>query len=77
METCYRLLFVCVCVFLLLCTVVVQWDVYVECHRHICLGACVNDEKHMYICVSGHIIDCIGFIWSIYFDIVASYVHTN
>ena len=34
--------------------------------RHICSRAYANNVKCMYISVSGHIVDCIEFICSIY-----------
>ena len=48
--------------------------IYVPCGSHICSGACANNVKLMYISVPGHTVDCIGFIWGKYTDIVVSYV---
>ena len=47
----------------------------VQCGRHICLGACVSNVKHMYTNAPGHIIDYIEFVWCIYTDIIISYAH--
>ena len=46
-----------------------------QCGKHICLWAYVSNVKCMYTSASGHIVDCIEFIWGIYTDIVVSFVH--
>ena len=42
--------------------VIVKWDIYVQCHRHISSGTYVNNVKHMYINTPGHIVDCSEFM---------------
>ena len=46
----------------MLTTIVVQWDIYVQYGRNICLGVSANNVKCMYSSAFGHIIDCIEFI---------------
>ena len=41
---------------------------YVQCDRHICSGTYASKARCMYTSASGHIIDCIEFMWSIYTD---------
>ena len=43
-------------------TVEVQWDIYLQCGRHICSGAYASSVECMYISASGHIVDCIEFM---------------
>ena len=43
-------------------TVEMQWNIYLECCRHICSGQNVTNVEYMYASVSGHIIDCIESI---------------
>ena len=48
-----------------LCTVLVvemQWDIYVQCGRHICPVAYVNNVKCIYTSALGDIVDCSEFI---------------
>ena len=42
-----------------------------------CSGAYANNVKYMYTKFPVHIVDCSGFIWSIYTDIEVSYVGMN
>ena len=66
---------------------VVIWDLYIDHnssavdHSYVVMGifvqAYANDVKCMYICVPGHIVNCTGFRWSIYTNIVVSCVHMN
>ena len=46
-----------------------------QCHKHICSGEYANNVKWEYICLPGHIVDCIGFMWGICTDVVVSYVY--
>ena len=39
-----------------------QWDMNLQCGKHICLGAYVINMECMYTNTSGHIINCIEFI---------------
>ena len=48
---------------------------YVQCGRHISLGAHVSNVKCIYTSAPGLIIDCIEFISAIYGDIVVSCVY--
>ena len=59
--------------------VLVQWDIYVWCGRHICSGAYANKVKYMYSSAPGCTVDYSKFIWSIYIyiDKVASYQCMN
>ena len=43
-------------------TVEMQWDIYVQCGRHISSGAYAYNMDCMYTSASGHIADCNGFI---------------
>ena len=47
------------------------------CGKYICSGGYTNDVKCLYTSVPGHIVDCSGFVWDIYTNIVVSYVHLN
>ena len=46
-----------------------------QCDRHICLGADVNNMKWMYTSVCGDIVDSIEFISDIHTDMVVSCAH--
>ena len=50
-------------------------DMYVQCDRHICLGAYTSNMECMYTSAYGHIVDCSEFISGIYTDIVFLNVH--
>ena len=56
-------------------TVWVEWDIYVQCGRHISSAAYANNVKFMYTNASGHIIDCIEIYLSIYLSIHPSMLH--
>ena len=43
-------------------TVEVKWDIFVQCGRHIYLGAYASDVTCMDPSAPSHIIDCIEFI---------------
>ena len=36
----------------------VQWNIYVQCGRHICSGPYASKVECMYTSASGHIVDC-------------------
>ena len=38
-------------------TVVVEWDIYMQCGIYICSGAYTYNGKSMYTSTSGHIVD--------------------
>ena len=40
----------------------VQWDIYVQCGRHISSGAYASNVECLYSSAPGHIVDCIEFI---------------
>ena len=40
----------------------VQWDMYVQCGKHICSGVYANNVKCMYTSASGHVFECTEFI---------------
>ena len=67
---------------------IVMWGLYINhsssTEEHMCNVTSIFVEGHMpknvkciYICVPGHIVECIGFIRGIYTYIVVSYVHMN
>ena len=56
-------------------TVVVQWDIHMQCGRHICSEAYVNNVKCMYTSACADIVDCTEFIWGICTDMVVSYAY--
>ena len=51
-------------------TVVVHWDMCVQCGRHICSGAYANNVKCMCSSVHGHVVDCGEVIQGFYTDII-------
>ena len=57
-RTCCRLLFFglvwTVMWGLYVITVLVQWVIYIQCHRHICSGAYASNLKHVYLCSWSH-----------------------
>ena len=54
---------------------------YVEHSTHALAGVFVmayaSNVKYMYTSISDHIVDCSEFMWGIYSDIVALYLHMN
>ena len=46
----------------MLSVVLVQWNVYVQCGRHICSGAYIVNVECMYTSAPGHTFDCIEII---------------
>ena len=45
--------------------------------RHIFSKAYTNNVKSLYTRASGHINDCIEFLWGLYIGIIVPYVHMN
>ena len=56
-------------------SVEVQWDIHVQCGRHIYSEAFANNVECMYTGVSGHIVDNIEFIGGIHTDTAVLYQH--
>ena len=44
-------------------TLEVQWDIHVQCVKHICFGTYVSNVKCMYTSTPGYMIDSFGFTW--------------
>ena len=55
--------------------VVVQWDKYVQCGRHICSRVYASNVGCMFTGDPGHTVHCNEFISGMYLDIAASYLH--
>ena len=54
--------------------VAMQWNINMQCGRHISSGTCANNVKCMYN--NAHqFVNLRKFVWGIYIDIVVSYLH--
>ena len=74
-KNCSLLLFY-LCVVYMWTRVVVQWNIYVQCGRYICVGAYVSNVKCIPVLLIILLI-ALSSYKELYTDIVASYLHTS